>query len=217
MKTFLMQVSPFIKYCSLLMLLWGLNACSVQKQVVSNLPKSYMAQDHDGLVYDASFQYKDFQASGLLVMKRLQPSVYHVVLLSKFGPAIMEFTLDKQGITWIKTFDRLDKKTLNKLIAKDFNLLFLSILEQPKKAKHLKTADGVLHYKIKDGFKAKVKADSATNRIVYAATKGFPNLFKSKAKFTYQENDIPQNIVLTHNNINLRIDLNLLKVNHAER
>src|SRR5690606_37872820 len=136
---------------------------------------------------------------------------------SKFGPAIMEFTLDKQGITWIKTFDRLDKKILNRFIAKDFNLLLLSFLEHPKKARHLKTTDDILYYKIKDSFRAKIKVEDATNRIVHAESKGFPNLFKSKAKFTYQENDIPQNIALTHNNINLRIDLNLLKVNHAER
>ncbi len=217
MPTFLMQAFPFIKHTFLLFFLLGLNACSTQKVAISSLPKPYMTLDHDGLVYDASFQYKDFQASGLLVMKRVQPSEYHVVLLSKFGPAIMEFKLDKEGITWIKTFDQLNRKMLNKFIAKDFNLLLLSILEQPKKAKFLKATNEMHSYKIKDGFKAKVKVNAATERIVYAETKGFLNLFKSKAKFTYKENDIPQNIEITHNNINLRIDMNLLKINHAER
>ena len=217
MRTYLMQTFRFIKYTFLLFLLFGLNACSTQKVAVSSLPKSYMAQKHDGLVYDASFQYKDFQASGLLVMKRLQPSRYHVVLLSKFGPALMEFKLDKEGITWIKTFEQLEKKMFSKFIAKDFNLLLLSILEEPKKAKSLKANEDILTYKIKDGFKAKIKVEADTERVLYAETKSFLNLFKSKAKFTYTGNDIPQNIEITHNNINLRIDMNLLKVNHAER
>lgn len=217
MKTFRMLASRFIKYCVIGIFISGLHACAAQKATVPTLPMSYMAQDHDGLVYDASFQYKDFQASGLLVMKRLQQSEYHVVLLSKFGPALMEFKLDKKGMTWIKTFDQIDKKMLNRFIAKDFSLLMLSILEQPKKVKPLRCEEGVHSYKVKGGFKAKIKVDSGTDRVLYAETKGFPNLFKSKAKFTYKENDIPQNMEITHNNINLRIDMNLLKVNHAER
>lgn len=129
----------------------------------------------------------------------------------------MEFRLDNKGITWIKTFEQINKKMINKFIAKDFKILMLSILEQPKKVKSLQAKEGVHSYKVKDGFKAKIKVESGTEHVLYAETKGFPNLFKSKVKFTYEENDIPQNIVLTHNNINLRIDLNLLKVNHAER
>lgn len=217
MKTYPMQASQFIKYTFIIFLLVGMNACSAKKVAVSSLPLSYMAQGHDGLVFDASFQYKDFQASGLMVMKRIQLYEYHVVLLSKFGPALMEFKLTKAGITWIKSFEQLEKRVLSKFIAKDFNLLLLSILEEPKKVKSLKANEDVLIYKIKDGSKAEIKVDADAGRVLYAENKGFPNLFKSKAKFTYGENDIPQNIEITHNNINLRIDMILLKVNHAER
>lgn len=217
MKIYPMQAFQFIKYAFVIFLLVGMNACSAKKVAVSSLPLSYMAQEHDGLVYDASFQYKDFQASGLMVMKRTQPYEYHVMLLSKFGPALMEFKLTKGGITWIKSFEQLEKRVLSKFIAKDFNLLLLSILEEPKKVKSLKANEDIHTYKIKDGFKAKIKVKADTERVLYAETKSFLNLFKSKAKFTYTGNDIPQNIEITHNNINLRIDMNLLKVNHAER
>lgn len=217
MIIFLMKISIFAKSLLLLAFLLTFSNCTTQKSTHIALPLPYMVQASDGLIYDASFHYKEFHASGLLVLKRIAPSNYHVVLLSKFGPAIMEFTLDKKGITWIKTFDRLDKPMIKKFIAKDFSLILLSVLENPKKTKLVKVADQTLTYKVKDNKRAKLKLDAETNRVINAENKGFINLFKTKVAFTYKENDLPQNIAITHNNINLRIDLNLLKVNHAER
>lgn len=200
-----------------LVLILIMNGCALQKERSASLPNSYIAQSQNSLIYDATFRYKDFLASGLLVLKRIQPSYYHVVLLSKFGPTIMEFKLDDQGITWIKSFDQLNKKTVEKVIERDFRILLLSVLEAPEKVKLVDASDSTFTYKVKDNLSIKIEVDAQTNQVIYAENKGFPNPFKTIAQFTYKEKDIPQNIAVTHKNINLRIDLNLLKIDHAER
>lgn len=181
------------------------------------LPETYMATPNAGIIYDTNFTYKNFHASGLLVLKRIEEASYHVVLVSKVGPTLMEFKLNDDGLTWIKTFEKLDRKAVENFLRQDFEIILLSFLENPKKIKTRKTEESYTTFKIKNNTKAKINVDNSSGKVVYAENKKPMNLFKTKATFYYSDQEFPESIVVTHNNINLRLELNLLKINHAER
>ncbi|WMJ72404.1 hypothetical protein RCC89_04395 [Cytophagaceae bacterium ABcell3] len=172
------------------------------------MPDPYITLLNKGLVYNATFNYKESQVSGLLVLKRTGVSSYHVVMLSKPGPTLMEFTLDQDGLTWIKTFERLEEKKLTKLIENDFRMLLLDVLENPSKVKKVKTENDKTIFKMADG--TRLKVDNTANRVLTAQNKSFLNFISTKATFSYRENEIPQTIFLAHNIMNLSLELELL-------
>ena len=213
---YLLRRNSLVVLLGLLLLVTG---CSGSRKSVGevSLPLPYSALAAGGLVYDASFQYKDFQASGLLVIKRLEESQYHVVLVSKFGPSLMEFKLNREGIQWIKTFDQLKKKKVEKLLERDFRMLLLSALDNPKKVERQGQKDSLLLYKVKGVPNMQLRVDPTSKRVLYAENRGFVNPVKTKVSFSYQEQDIPQTISLKHTHVKMSLDLNLLKVNNAEK
>ncbi|AHM59731.1 hypothetical protein D770_07340 [Flammeovirgaceae bacterium 311] len=194
-------------------------ACSTAKIPEGAVkPQSYLAGVAGGLLYNATFQYKEFNASGLLVLKRLQPSEYHVVLLSKFGVSLMEFRLNDEGIHWVKTFKQLNNSKVEKMLERDFRVLMLSALDNPRRVKLQKQEGNVLTYKVKGSSNLQIKTNSDNGRVMYAENRGFLNPVKTKVQFLYnEEGDIPQGIALKHRNIDLGLELNLLKVIDAER
>lgn len=210
--------SVLLALCGLLLQLS--TACSAAKKApeAAVQPQSYMAGVAGGLLYNAAFQYKDFNASGLLVVKRLEPSLYHVVLLSKFGVSLMEFRLNDEGIEWVKTFEQLSNKKVEKMLERDFRVLMLSTLDNPRRVKLLEQEGGRLTYKVKGTPNLKIKTNSDNGRVMYAENRGFLNPVKTKVQFLYdEEGDIPQGIALKHRNLDLGLELNLLKVIDAER
>lgn len=193
-------------------------ACTPQKSPNNSttLSRPYLPTANSVAVFDATFEYKDFLASGLLVMKKLDKATYHVVLLSKFGPAIMEFKLLEGGIEWIKTFEQLNKKSVEKLLEQDFRLLLLTMLEDPERVRPVKSTGEGLSYNVKSGLKARLRLDPQTKRVLYAENRKTFNPVKTKVYFEYGEGDVPQLIRLKHNNIKMSLNLKLLKSNVAE-
>lgn len=183
-----------------------------------NLQPYLLANRNDGLVYDASFAYKEFNASGLLVMKREQEGSYHVALLSKFGVALMEFKLTKGGIVWLKRMGEMDNKVFEKLVERDFRLLLLSELDMITKSKLVKESSGKKIYKVKGELRSRVWLDAESGKIFYTENKGVLNPFKSKVTFSYgSAQEFPAQIILNHRNIDMSVNMSLLKINYAEQ
>lgn len=197
---------------------WLLQACTAQKHLEDSslLPAPYLAQPNEGLIYNAAFCYKDFHASGLLVMKRMEPSVYHVVLLSKFGPSLMEFKLYEDSIHWIKTFEQLQKKSVEKLMERDFRLLLLSELDHPKTIRSVRNQNSKPIFCVKGAMKSKVVMEPETKRVLYSENRQWFNPVKTKTYFQYDQQPVPSKISLEHSHVNMSLELNLLKVKHAE-
>ncbi len=197
--------------CAIFLILLLSSCASHQRLDNSELPKPYISLAQDGLLYDAAITYKDFHASGLLVLKRTKASAYHVVLLSKFGPAIMEFKMEGKNFTWIKTFDKLENKVVQNFIERDFKMILLSALENPGKVSRKASASDNHKYKLKGDIKAQIFIDPESNNVLYAENKGFINFFKTKINFSYEDSKIPEAISIKHNNLKLNIELNLLR------
>jgi hypothetical protein len=208
------------KFICLLGFVLILNGCSATKQSneKSKVLKPYLATQNDGLIYDASFSYKDFDVSGLLVMKREQAGEYHITLLSKFGVAIMEFRLGNSGITWLKTVGDINKKSVEKLLERDFRLLLLSDLDLPFNAKLVSENSRKKVYKVKGRLRSRIWLEPDSNRIIHTENKGFLNPVKTRVNFKYMNADsFPGQINLDHRNLDMKIKMNLLKVNHVKK
>ena len=207
-----MRISRSNRYLSVVSLILLLSSCASHKNSDrSEIPVPYISFAEDGLIYDASINYKEFQASGLLVLKQIKAAEYHVVLLSKFGPAIMEFKMNEKDFTWIKTFDKLENKLVQNFIERDFRMILLSMLENPEKINRLRSKSDHQKYKIKGEEKIHISIDPETNKVLYAENRGFINLFKTKVHFIYDTGEIPKAISIRHNNLKLNIDLDLLQ------
>lgn len=195
-----------------------LGACAAQKNIETStlLPAPYLAQPNHGLIYNAAFRYKDFRASGLLVMKRLDQSAYHVVLLSKFGPSLLEFKLYKDSTSWIKTFEQLQKKPVKNLIERDFRLLLLSELDHLKKAKQVKSKSGEVFH-VKGTIKSRMILEPETKYVLYTENRQLFNPVKTRTYFHYDQQPMPNKIFLEHKRIDMSLELNLIKINHAEK
>ncbi len=194
-----------------------LSACAARKRLdASLLPDPYLKKTDNALIYDASFQYKEFHASGLLVMKKIDSSAYQVQLMSKFGPGLMDFKLYEDSIHWIKTFDQLHKKSVENLIGKDFRLLLLSELDHPRKVRRVKKNTPKQVFRIKAAMKSVVVLESETGRVLYTENKQWFNPVKTRVNFEYDQRPVPKRITLTHDHVNMHLELELLKINYAE-
>ena len=119
--------------------------------------------------------------------------------------------MDGTDLTWIKTFDKLQNQVVQNFIERDFRMILLSTLENPRKIKQLRNTSTYRKYKLNGETKAHILIDPETKNVVYAENRGFINFFKTKIKFDYNNKDVPEAISIRHNNLKLNIDLNLLK------
>ncbi|MAX80088.1 MAG: hypothetical protein CL843_07925 [Crocinitomicaceae bacterium] len=178
--------------------------CWVQFAVAQNeptLPVSYVELEPEGLVYNIDLQYKDYHLSGLAVFKQEEKG-FHVVIVSKVGMSLMEFVLGEQATEWIKVIPGKDSKMILNHVEKDFRLLLLTPLHQPKKAKWKNRS--VL--KVKKKLKLKLKVSDGN--VVYAETRQWINLIKGFAKYTYTENQpVPEKVFLSKRFIDMEIEL----------
>jgi hypothetical protein len=172
-----------------------------------SLPQPYIFQADDGLVYDASFHFKEYFVSGLLVMKK-QDEGYHVVLLAKMGPTLMDFIITDDSVIWKKAIKTLDKPLVLKEMEKDFRILLLTPLYQPTSIKQLNAN----RFRVKKAITLKVETSEDGRRITTAKTKRFANLFKTFVTYLYTDgDDVPDQIKLKHRTIKLKIELNQLE------
>ncbi|HNP19752.1 MAG TPA: hypothetical protein PKL31_15040 [Fulvivirga sp.] len=178
-----------------------------QLNAQSKIPEPYINHASEGLIYNASFYYKDFSVSGLLVMKK-QPTGYHVVLLAKMGPTLMDFIITDEDVIWKKAVKSLDNGLVTSQMEKDFRIMLLTPLENPRKIKVKKRN----RFKVKKAITLIIETDTEGKRIKKAKTKRFGNFFKTFVSYHYMgDNLVPDQMRLRHRMIKLRIELNQLE------
>lgn len=187
----------------LIVVILFLGSLSVGAQ--NELPKSFLGPQKEGVVYNATFFYKEHQVSGLFVAKKVEDS-YHVLLLSKMGPTLLNVLIKPDGVVWNKNIEFLEKRALKKALIKDIRLMLLTPLDNTRKIKHKKGST----YKVKNHINIKLNLLD-NNRVAQAENRGFINFFKSFVTYKYTgEAKIPEQIKLRHRNIKLKIELKYL-------
>lgn len=168
---------------------------------------SYAYDVGKGRVYDADINFKQFQASGLMVINQTKEGT-RIDLLSKVGNTLLSCTLTPEKVIWEKFFlDIKPKKHHKKGVEKSFRMMLLLDLAKAKTV----TPNKNNVFKVRGKLNGKYTLNESHSHVIYARQKCWLNLFRRKVALQYvAENPLPEHIELTHGIFNFDIVLNLL-------
>lgn len=161
----------------------------------------------DGLVFDASFDFKDNHFSGLLVANKIENGV-QIDLLSKMGTTLMVCKLYPDSVVWDKFIPGLKENKKYKTSAeKSFRIAMLTGLIEPNSVK-LRGDDAFI---CKGRMKVKYQLDHLGEKIIESKEIGWFKIFRRSAYYTYNTNDlIPLEIGIAHSMISFDMFLKRL-------
>ena len=184
-------------------------SCRVQPPAGFALPKPFVFQSEQELLYRASFDYKEYHFSGLCVFKKTEGENIRIVFLNEMGITFMDFELTSQEMVVHKMIDQLDRDIILNVIENDFRQLLMTDLSSPKKVRHRNNTSGkgfIARHKLKAEYYQDKKG-----RIVRAIRKGFLGVKKATVSYEYEENAVPREIILLHRQIKMNLKLTLLE------
>ncbi len=149
----------------------------------------------EGLVFDASFNFKDNHFSGLLVANKIEYGV-QIDLLSKMGTTLMVCKLYPDSVVWDKFIPGLkESKKYKKAAEKSFRIAMLTGLIEPPSVK-LRGDDAFV---CKGAMKVKYQLDHRGEKVVESKELGWFKFFKRDAYYSYNSADsIPIEIDIQH-------------------
>ena len=200
-----------MRYLLISCLFLSLSSCALQmtKDWVASetnqefVENTYFSDANIDYVYKAKINVYNHKFGGILIIKKTGEQEHRVVFTTEFGNKLFDFLY--LGETFTKEFiiDDLDKKIIVKTLQKDFKLL---ISEKSKVQEK---------YDINNDEVFKTNADNRINfyfinKKTHTLDK-IVNTTKSKGKvevlFSEIDNEVANNIIILHQNINLQIEL----------
>ncbi len=137
--------------------------------------------------------------SGLLLIKKGQKDTdLHIVLLSEVGLTLCEYYSDGQSMKLVQASSIFQAKSAQKVLAADFSMLTHPKSIKKQKQDRLKTKSGIVMHTNADGTIGKMRK----RRIFNGIRVDLSNYYKG----------VPSDIAIKHGGINLKLKLNLLKV-----
>lgn len=162
------------------------------------------------VIYKTDIQFYKNNISGLLIIKKTSDKVYRIALTTQFGLKIFDFELDHGKLNTKYCIEYLDKRLILNTFQTDFNLLLMQF-EYNSFAAFENATDNQRIWQLSSG---KLYYDYIEN---YSMQK-LENIYFRKRNskkisvglHNYQ-GDIPSEITLEHHNINLKMQLKLIK------
>lgn len=191
-------------------LIFLLISCKVQQPAAWHPPAPFISKAQKSLVYRASFDYKDYHFSGLCVLKRTDIRSIRIVFLSEMGITLMDFELTPKELIAHKMIEQLDRKILLNFIENDFRQLLMTDLFHPEKVR-VKKNDKWDEFIAKGNLKISYYKEKEKPRIRLSVRRGVLGIKKATVKYKYEESDIPQEIILAHNQVKMNLKLTLLE------
>ena len=182
----------------------GLRQIAFTKSEAKNV---YFANPQIDYVYKAKIELYRKNFGGILIIKKLGVSDHRVVFTTEFGSTLFDFQFGEDSFTKHFVVDELDKKPIINLLKKDFRLL----LKEKAEVETAFSSPQHLIYKTINGngfnFYYFGKFTDSLEKIVSTS--------KTKEKFEIdfqsEKGKLAENIVIKHNDINLKIDLEKFK------
>lgn len=162
------------------------------------------------LIYKADISFYKTDISGLLIMKKMDESIYRIALTTQFGLKIFDFELNNGTLNVKYCAEYLDKKVIINTFQNDFNLLLIQnhaknifVIENPERNQKIwQLKSGKLNYNyIQNTDSEKIENISFKKQNSEKISVGLYN---------YKGN-IPGNITLEHHNIKLKMNLKLIQ------
>jgi len=176
---------------------------------IKNIPYALPLSEKT-LIYKTDINFYKNDISGLLIIKKMDESIYRIALTTQFGLKIFDFELD-HGILNVKyCVEYLNKKIIINTFQNDFNLLLMqfevkTIYEIDNSIENQKIwqfASGKINYNyIQNTDSEKIEIINLKKR----------NSEKISVGLHRYKGNIPENITLEHRNIKLKMNLKLIQ------
>ncbi|MDL2140983.1 hypothetical protein QQY79_00495 [Flavobacterium tructae] len=167
----------------------------------------YFADSKTDYVYKTNITVYGHEMSGIFIAKKINDTTHRIVFTTEFGNKLMDFEISETDFKINSIVSELDRKILINTLREDFRLLLKKdyIFQQQFENE----SDDI--YKSQDGKRDNYlfisKKDQKLEKVVQSS--------KTKEKFTLtfsSENNIfAEKILINHQNIKLKIELNYLK------
>ena len=168
---------------------------------------AYFSEPKTDYVYKTNITVYGHEMSGIFIAKKINDTTHRVVFTTEFGNKLFDFEISDTTFKVNSIVSELDKKILINTLKEDFRLLLKKeylIQEQFENESNniYKSADGN-----RNNYLFVSKKDQKLQKLVRSS--------KTKEKITITftlENDIfAKKVVILHQNIKLRIELNYFK------
>lgn len=176
---------------------------------IQNIPYALPLSEKT-LIFKTDISFYKNDISGLLIIKKMDESIYRIALTTQFGLKLFDFELN-HGILNVKyCVEYMNKKVIINTFQTDFNLLLMQssiesvlAIENPQlNQKIWQLKSGKLNYNyIQNTKSGKVENISYKKR----------NSEKISVGLHTYKGDIPGNITLEHHNIKLKMNLKLIQ------
>ncbi|WP_431243572.1 hypothetical protein ACQ9BO_02910 [Flavobacterium sp. P21] len=167
----------------------------------------YFADANADYVYKTNITVYGHEMSGIFIAKKVNDTTHRVVFTTEFGNKLMDFEISEKTFKVNSIVSELDRKILINTLTEDFRILLkkdFAIQEQFENEDFdiYKSADGD-----RDNYLFISKKDQKFEKLIRSS--------KSKEKititFTLENDKFAKNIVILHQNIKLKIELNYFK------
>lgn len=176
-----------------------------KKETTSEIFKSpYFSDKNEDYVYKASISVYGNDFGGIFIAKKINQTTHRAVFTTEFGNTLFDFEISGENFKVNHIIDELDRKILINTLKRDFMLL----LKEKFKISEQFENENFKVYKSLDGkrfnYLFESKSDARFSKLVHAT--------KSKEKISIEylseNNTLADKIVIQHQNIKLRIELN---------
>lgn len=176
-----------------------------KKETILEVFKSpYFSDKNEDYVYKASISVYGNNFGGIFIAKKIGEATHRAVFTTEFGNTLFDFEISENDFKINHIIEELDRKILINTLKRDFMLL----LKENFKVSEQFENDSFIVYKSLNGkrfnYLFKNKSDGKFSKLVHAT--------KSKEKISIEylseNNTLADRIVIQHQNIKLRIELN---------
>jgi hypothetical protein len=176
-----------------------------------SVPKSIFGDNFNSFLFKTNITVYGKDFSGLLVTKQMSPQNYRVIFTTELGMKLFDFEFKDATFTLHYCVPQFNQPKLLRTIQKDIEILLMNDLEKKHFEIYRDPPDLHTVYKLQTGkmfnYYFTEKSSGHLVKIEHSKKR------TKKIIFTLNNyvNDFPNNILIRHYTIKLKIELNLLK------
>lgn len=167
----------------------------------------YFSNSEIDYVYKANISVYGNELTGIFIAKKINETTHRVVFTTEFGNKLLDFEISEKEFKVNSIAEELDRKILINTLKTDFRLLLRKNYLVEKQFEN--ALDKV--YQSKDGNKYNYLFVSKTDEKQYKIVHSTRTKEKISISFDSENNIFAKRIVIQHNNIKLKIELNYLE------
>lgn len=167
-----------------------------------NVP--YFSNPAMDYVYKANITVYGKELSGIFIAKKINDTTHRIVFTTEFGNKLLDFEISENDFKVNFIVEEMDRKILVNTLVSDFRLLLRSKYDISKQFEDKENVVYMAWDKTKMNYLFVTKTINKLSKIVHASKrKDTISIF-----FTSENNIFAERIIIEHQNIKLKIELN---------